>query len=132
VRKPRWLSKDEVIALHSRALVLYGGREGLRDPGLLESALARPLNVLAHESKANLHLLAATYAHGIASNHPFIDGKKRAAFYAAFAFLRINGRRLQAPEPEVVRMVEGLADKSVSPKRFATWLEAHSRRVKTR
>ena len=121
-----------MIALHSRALALYAGREGLRDPGLLESALARPLNLLAHDSKANLHLLAATYAHGIVSNHLFIAGNKRTAFYAAFAFLRINGRRLQAPEPEVVRMVEGLADKSVPPKRFATWLEAHSRRVEHR
>ena len=126
MKEPRWLSKDELLALHSRALALYGGSEGLRDAGLLESALAPPRNLHAHERAADLPALAALYAHGLVSNHPFIDGNKRAAFYAAFVFLRINGRKLEVSEPEVVRMVEGLATGAVSVKQFAVWLAADS------
>ena len=80
--EPRWITKTGIIALHDRSLALHGGLSGLRDEGLLESALARPLNLYAYEGVDAIAALAATYAVALSSNHPFVDGNKRTAFLA--------------------------------------------------
>lgn len=92
-----WLLEDAVKAIHQRQIAEHGGSPGLRDEGLLKSALARPHNLLAHsEQHPDVARLAASYAHGIAHNHPFIDGNKRTALIAARTFLLLNGRDLEA------------------------------------
>jgi death-on-curing protein len=94
--EPRWLTKAGLILLHDRSLALHGGSTGLRDDGLLESALARPLNRHAYQAVHDTIELAATYAVAISSNHPFIDGNKRTAFLAMGLFLETNSLRLTA------------------------------------
>ena len=93
--EPTWItSYDDALAFHDVLLDLYGGSAGVRDAGLVESALARPQNVYHHESR-ELVILAATYAHGLAKNHGFVDGNKRTALVCALTFLRINGAPFQ-------------------------------------
>jgi death-on-curing protein len=87
VNEPIWIEKATILLAHAEALAEHGGLEGMRDEGLLESALARPKNVFAYEATCDLHRLAAVYAVGMARNHPFIDGNKRLAFIAAALFL---------------------------------------------
>ena len=108
--RPKWLRKDTIIAVHQKTLREQGGRPGIRDEGLLESALARPLHVYESKDDPSLFLLAAAYGFGISSNHTFIDGNKRVAFYASVGFLRINGIYIDAAEaylrmPEEVKEV---------------------------
>jgi death on curing protein len=111
-----------VEAFHRESLALFGGGEGLRDPGLLASAMARPQNVLAYEPEADVFRLAASYCHGIVKNHPFVDGNKRTGTLAAIAFLALNDVELDFDEPEIVVMVIGLASSEVSEEQFADWL----------
>ena len=93
-----------VVAVQEQLLVAFGGAGGLRDPELLDSALARPQHLLSHErATANLFRLAASYAFGFAKNHPFVDGNKRIAFATASMFVELNGYRFQATEADVVR-----------------------------
>jgi death on curing protein len=117
-----WLTSAMVESFHRESLVLFGGGDGLRDPGLLASALARPQNVLAYEPEADAFRLAASYCHGIVKNHPFIDGNKRTGTLAAIAFLAINGIEVEFKEPEIVVMVLGLAASEVSEEQLADWL----------
>jgi death-on-curing protein len=98
----------------------------VRDAGVLQSAVARPRNRFGYETK-DWFELAATYAHGIVKNHPFVDGNKRVAFVAARVFLGLNGLDLRAPEEEVVLMTVGLAEGSVAVATYAAWLRKHSR-----
>jgi death-on-curing protein len=121
VKAPIWLHKHVVLAMHAESLADHGGSAGLRDEGLLDSALARPLHLHAYE-KADLCRLAAAYAHGIAKNHPFLDGNKRAAFLAAAVFLQRNGLRLVAEPGHAAVFVLALADGSLSETAFAAWL----------
>lgn len=123
--EPRWLSPLAVRAMHTDLIRQHGGEAGLRDEGLLESALARPRNKWAYEDAPDLSALAAAYAGGLVRNHPFVDGNKRAAFMAAYTFLAINGRELDAPEPEAVAVMTGLAAGDVSEDEFANWLRAN-------
>ncbi|HYE21628.1 MAG TPA: type II toxin-antitoxin system death-on-curing family toxin [Tepidisphaeraceae bacterium] len=116
-----WLTKEEILAVHEQVLAAHGGTAGVRDPGLLESALGRPQHLAAY-GQGDVIDWAAAYAHGIANNHPFLDGNKRTAFVAAALFLECNGFRVIAAEEEVVLMVLGLADKSISQDAFAEWL----------
>ena len=119
--QPVWLSVEDVIALHAEQLAIFGGPEGLRDRGLLESALARPLNLWAYESP-DLAALAAAYAFGLAKNHPFIDGNKRAAFAAMMVFLRLNGIKF-APDPaEATAAIVDLAAGEVDEDGLARWI----------
>lgn len=122
MRDPIWLTKDVVLAIQGELLARFSGIEGLRDDSLLESALARPMRLL-HYGNPGLFELAASYAHGIVKNHPFLDGNKRAGFLAAYTFLGINGFRLEAPEEEAVLVTIALAAGEIDADGFAAWLE---------
>ena len=100
--EPRWLVKADVIELHDYVLARTGGSSGLRDDGLLESALSRPLNRWSYEGVEDIRDLAATYGIGLAKNHPFIDGNKRAAFLGVGVFLELNGWMLTATDEDAV------------------------------
>jgi death on curing protein len=108
VKEPIWLRPDFILSLHEELLAEFGGSAGVRDSGLLESALARPRNLLAY-GKPGLFDLAASYAHGIVSNHPFVDGNKRTGFMASYTFLARNGFELQAAEPEATAATLAMA-----------------------
>ncbi len=125
-REPRWVSKETVLVLHDRSLALHGGAPGVKDEGLLESALARPANGFHYEGVADICTLAAIYLVAIASNHPFIDGNKRAAFLAAGLFLRLNGRRLTAGQADAARAVLAVAAGERDVGTLAEWIRARS------
>lgn len=119
--EPRWLTRAMIEQIHAEQLALFGGPEGLRDAGLLESALARPQNKSAYE-QAGLAELAAAYAFGIARNHPFVDGNKRTAFAAMMVFLRLNGIAF-APDPaQATVMMLSLAAGEVGEAGLARWI----------
>jgi death-on-curing protein len=128
VREPRWLGQRIIVAVHDTQLVRHGGAGGLRDAGLLESALARPRNLHGY-GEEDLCALAAAYAAGIVSNHPFVDGNKRTGFIAATLFLHENGLRLTAPEAEAVVMTLGLASGELPEAGFAAWLRDRTEAV---
>ena len=120
--EPFWLTCEIVLAIQSELLARFGGLNGLRDAGLLESALNRPQQ-LFHYGSPNTFDLAASYAHGIVKNHPFLDGNKRAGFMAAYTFLGINGYRLVAPEEQAVLQTLALAAGELDAGGYAAWLE---------
>jgi death on curing protein len=120
--EPVWLTRGDVEALHHAQIREHGGRFGLRDPGLLESALARPLHVWSYETDVELCTLAAEVAFGLAKNHAFLDGNKRTALVATNVFLILNGFEIDASEPEIVETMLRLADGRLSRDEFATWL----------
>lgn len=120
----RWVHKDALLLLHGESLAEHGGGAGLRDAGLLDSALARPLN-LASYGEPDVAALAASYGVGLAKNHPFVDGNKRAAFLAVGLFLYLNGFRLQATQAEATLTVLGVAAGDISEEAFADWLRQH-------
>ncbi len=120
----RWVHKDALLLLHGESLAEHGGGAGLRDAGLLESALARPLN-LASYGEPDFAALAASYGVGLAKNHPFVDGNKRAAFLAVGLFLYLNGFRLQATQAEATLTILGVAAGDISEEAFAGWLRQH-------
>jgi len=116
-----WLTSDLVQAIHARQLKLFGGPTGLRDEGALESALGRPMNRAAY-GEVDLAELAAAYAFGIAKNHPFIDGNKRAALLALVVFLGLNGVDFVTDEAEAVVMIRGLAAGEIPEEGVARWI----------
>lgn len=119
--EPKWLTYDQVIAMHSRQLRRFGGAPGLRDEGLLRSALERPVNKW-HYEQADLAALAAAYGFGLAKNHAFVDGNKRIAFMTMVVFLRKNGVRF-APEQAIsTRMILSLAAGEVSEDSLTRWI----------
>lgn len=122
--EPVWLTRTLVEALHADQVREHGGQLGLRDPGLLESALARPQHVWAYDADADLATLAAEYGFGLAKNHAFLDGNKRIAFVATNVFLILNGFELEAPEPEVVETILRVADGRMTRGKFATWIRS--------
>ena len=122
--KIRRISKRALLLLHDESLAEHGGASGIRDDGLLESALARPENLAAY-GDPDLAALAAAYAYGLAKNHPFIDGNKRAAFLATGLFLALNGRDLVVPQTEAITMVLALAASEITEDAFAAWIRAH-------
>jgi death-on-curing protein len=109
----RWLSLAMVSALHRESIARFGGSEGVRDAGLLESALARAQNRVAYDIGTTVFALAADYCLGIARNHPFLDGNKRTAILAAATFLSLNGYAFDPPETSIVQMIVGLAEGEV-------------------
>jgi death-on-curing protein len=117
----RWIDRRLLVLLHDESLAQHGGASGLRDEGLLESALARPLN-LAHYGEPDVAELAAAYAFGLAKNHPFVDGNKRVAFLSVGLFLGLNGWRLVASQAEATVAVFGLAGGDIDEPTFAAWL----------
>jgi death-on-curing protein len=128
VNEPSWLSVQVVVAIHSDQIREHGGSLGVRDKGLLESALDRPRNRFNYESDADLTALAAAYGFGIAKNHPFVDGNKRVAFQAMYVFLGINGVGITSDEEEVVRLVLALASGELSESELRVWLRDNTAR----
>lgn len=122
---PVWIEKSAILLLHAEALAEHGGAEGLRDDGLLESAMARPRNLLAYEGITDLCRLSAAYAVGISRNHPFVDGNKRVAFISLALFLRLNGRRLAAEQVEAVRIMLALAEGMLTEGELTEWIKRH-------
>ena len=124
---PIWLQKNVIIAFHEMLLAEHGGLTGIRDEGLLDSALGRPINQYFYES-ASLYDLAAGYAFGICRNHPFIDGNKRTAFVSMNTFLLRNGVSLDLPKTESIKLFFALAAGEVSEAFLAKWIEKHSKK----
>ncbi len=117
-----------MLAIHSDQIQQHGGGLGLRDEGLLESALDRPRNRWRYEPASDLATLAAAYAFGLAGNHAFIDGNKRVAFQVMYVFLGLNGLQIEATEPDVVTLMMGVADGSVDEAKLVKWLKDRLRR----
>ena len=128
MKEPYWLTRDECLALHDMMLAQYGGCSGLRDEGLLESALARPQQ-LHHYGSPNLAEMAAAYAAGIVNNHPFLDGNKRTGFMMGAGFLERNGCKFFASEADVVIRTLALAAGEMTEAGYAAWLKENSKRL---
>ena len=122
MNEPTWITRAVILAVQEELLGRFGGLAGIRDNGLLESALARPPQAFAY-GQESIFELAARYTHGIVKNHPFVDGNKRAGFMAAYIFLGINGWELKAPEESAVLHTLALAASEESESDYATWLE---------
>lgn len=120
-----WIDRLALELLHDESLAEHGGASGLRDEGLLESALARPLNLAVH-GQADVADLAAAYGVGLAKNHPFVDGKKRVAFLAVGLFLALNGWRLVASQADATLTLLAVAAGEIDEATFARWLREHS------
>jgi death-on-curing protein len=121
MKKPVWLLRETVLAMHELLLGEFGGRSGIRDEGLLDSALARAHNLAVHE-KPSIFDLAAAIAFGIIKNHPFVDGNKRVGFTAAVVFLNLNGHELHATEVDATVRTLALAAGDMTETEYAGWL----------
>jgi death-on-curing protein len=119
--EPKWLTSEMIAAIHEAQLIEHGGPSGIRDIGMLESALERPRNKWAYES-ADLAALAAAYGYGVAKNHPFVDGNKRTALMAIFTFLGLNHTDFDVPEAEFATIILALAAGEVSEDSLARWI----------
>ena len=127
---PIWISVELATAIHQRQLAEHGGIAGVRDPGLLESALARPRQSFAYSDPTpDVAALAASYAFGIARNHPFLDGNKRTAYVVCRTFLLLNGADLTAEKIERYQKFLSLAEGNLSEAELAEWLRAHLKKV---
>jgi death-on-curing protein len=127
MNEPIWIRQDSALTMHDESLKEHGGPEGVRDLGLLESALARPKNLFAYaEEPPSLARLAAAYAKGIVANHPFVDGNKRTAFLVSLTFLGRNGLRLAASKEDRILTFWKLADGSLSEEQLADWFERNT------
>lgn len=124
--EPKWLTLAMVLAIHDESLAAFGGAAGVRDPALLESALARPVNRWHYEPDASVADLAAAYAYGIVRNHPFVDGNKRTGLLAVQAFLFLNGMRFDPEQVEEVRVFLALAAGELSEEDLARWIAANA------
>ena len=126
MNEPIWLDSQDLYVLHNQLLARFGGLEGIRDEGLLESALYRPVQKFQYEPNSTLPELAASYSYGIARNHPFFDGNKRSALLAAIVFLEINGMKFNATEEEAVLETLALAAGERTEEEYAFWLTKNS------
>ena len=120
----RFIDRRALLLLHDESLAEHGGAPGLRDEGLLESALARPLNLVAY-GEPDVAALAAAYGVGLAKNHAFVDGKKRAAFLAVGLFLALNGQRLATTQVDATLTMLAVASGDMSEDAFAAWIRSH-------
>lgn len=120
-----WINKQALVALHDVSLLEHGGSPGLRDEGLLDSALARPENLAAY-GEPDIAALAASYAFGLAKNHPFVDGNKRAPFLAIGLCLDLNGLRLEVDQSEAVETILALAAGDLAQEELANWIRGHA------
>jgi len=123
VTAPEWVAYSVVLAIHEAQLAEHGGSAGIRDEGLLQSALARPQNVYAYSETATLYDLAAAYAIGLAKNHPFIDGNKRTAWVVCAVFLELNGISVVIAEQDVVSTMLDVADGTIDEQAFSRRLQ---------
>ena len=126
MNEPIWIEKHEVLPLHDRLLALDGGASGVRDEGLLESALARPKQLFAYGENPTVLQMAAAYMAGIVRNHPFVDGNKRTGFVVGVLFLELNGYRFTATEEEATQAVLALAAGKLDDAALNDWLAANS------
>lgn len=124
----RWIQREALLRLHAMCLVQFGGLAGLRDEGLLQSALSR-LEQLANNASPDVADIAAAYAFGLAKNHPFVDGNKRTAFLALGLSLRLNGYRLTATQPDATQTMLLLAAGELSEQALATWIRGQIERL---
>ena len=120
----KWINRQVLLLLHDESLAEHGGASGLRDEGLLDSALARPLNLVVY-TEPDIAALAAAYGVGLAKNHPFVDGNKRAAFLAVGMFLAVNGYRLYSTQVDATLTVLAVAAGEMDELSFAEWIRAH-------
>ena len=120
-----WLDRRVMLAVHEEQLAEHGGASGIRDEGLFDSALSRPLNLAAYGAP-DVAALAAAYGFGLARNHPFVDGNKRTAFVAVELFLWLNGQQLLADDASCVLTTLALAAGDLSEDAFADWLRTHT------
>ena len=125
----RWITRSALLLLHDESLAEHGGAAGLRDEGLLDSALGRPLNLLAYADPSeppDFAALAASYTLGLAKNHAFVDGNKRAAFLATGLFLYLNGYRLTVSQAEATITMLAVASSEMTEDGYAAWLRDHA------
>ena len=127
MKEPVWIDERDVLAIHERLLVLHGGASGLRDAGLLQSALARPLQHFTYD-RHDLIALASIYTGGIVRNHPFLDGNKRTGFVIGALFLEMNGYRLSASEQDAAQTVIAFAGNKITEDGYAAFLKANVKR----
>ena len=130
MRKPIWIDERDALALHGRLLALHGGAAGLRDEGLLKSALARPQQHFAYAESTDIIDMAAAYTAGIVRNHPFIDGNKRTGFVVGVLFLELNGYRFTASEEDAAQAVLGLAAGTIDETGYSSFLRGNVTRRK--
>ncbi len=130
MKEPVWISKKALLLLHEESLAEFGGGRGLRDEGLLDSALARPHNVYAYNPESTIFELIAAVGFGLAKNHAFVDGNKRAAFMSIGLMLAINGFRLIATQVDAIETVLAVASGSMDEKALAAWIEKNSEPLK--
>ena len=128
MKRPVWVLPETVVALHEQLLAAFGGSAGVRDAGLLQSAMARPQNLLAYGTPTVFDL-AACYAFGPVKNHPFVDGNKRTGFAVAVLFLELNGYRFDAAQADATVRTFALAAGALTEHGFADWLKTNSRRA---
>lgn len=131
-KNPLWIEERDALAIHGRLLAIHGGASGLRDPGLLQSALARPRQHHTYTSSPDLIEMAALYTAGIVRNHPFIDGNKRTGFVVGLLFLEVNGFNFRASEEDATQAVLDLAAGALNETGYAEWLRANTRRKRKR
>lgn len=122
----RWIDAHVVLAIHDEQLAEHGGAPGVRDIGLLESALARPQHLATYADEFDIAALAAAYGYGLVRNHPFVDGNKRTSLVVMELFLVLNGHHLLAENAECVATMLGLAEGRISEADFAEWIRAHT------
>jgi death-on-curing protein len=127
MKTPVWVLRETVLTLHEQSLAEFGGAAGIRDEGLLDSALSKPENLFTY-GKRGICDLAASYGFGLVKNHPFIDGNKRVGFIVAVVFLELNGYRFQSTEAEAAVRTLALAAGELSEAQFAAWLKANARK----
>jgi death-on-curing protein len=130
VKEPVWIDERDALALHDRLLALHGGGTGLRDSGLLKSALARPQQHFAYAESADIVHLAAVYTAGIVRNHPFVDGNKRTGFVVGILFLELNGYRFAAAEEDAAQAILELAAGNLDESGYSAFLRANAKRSK--
>lgn len=127
MREPVWVLREVVLLAHEQSLAAFGGSAGIRDAGLLDSALGKPRHLFAY-GKPTLFSLAASYASGLVKNHACIDGNKRVGFVVAVLFLELNGTRFQATEVDAALRALALAAGELSEAAYAQWLKTNSKR----
>lgn len=126
---PVWIDARAILFLHDESLAMFGGARGLRDAGLLESALARPVNQHLYKPDVDAAELAAAYAFGLAKNRPFVDGNKRTAFLALGLFLALNGWRLESTQIDAIETMLSLARGSCDESALANWIRERVQRT---
>ncbi len=129
MKEPIWIEERVALAIHGRLLAIEGGPGGVRDLGLLQSALARPQQLHAYSEGSDLIAMAVAYTVGIARNHPFVDGNKGTGFVVGTLFLELNGYRFTASEESAAQAVMALAAGSIDESAFGSWIRANAMRL---